>query len=157
MKLLLKRIAKQKTYTIGKLYVDGVYECDTLEDTDRGLSNNMTIEEIKKKKVYGQTAIQTGTYEINMDVVSPKFKNRSWAKPYNGKLPRLMNVPGYEGVLIHVGNKPEDTLGCLCVGQNKIKGQVVNSTATFHELMAKLVKAHDKGENISITIEEYLW
>ena len=139
------------------MYVDGVYECDTLEDTDRGLSNDMTIEEIKKKKVYGQTAIQTETYEINMDVVSPKFKNRSWAKPYNGKLPRLMNVSGYEGVLIHVGNKPEDTLGCLRVGQNKIKGQVVNSTATFHELMAKLVKAHDKGENISITIEEYLW
>ena len=52
MKLLLKRIAKQKTYTIGKLYIDGVYECDTLEDTDRGLSNDMTIEEIKKKKVY---------------------------------------------------------------------------------------------------------
>lgn len=139
------------------MYVDGVYECDTLEDTDRGLSNDMAIEEIKKKKVYGQTAIPTGTYEINMDVVSPKFKNRSWAKPYNGKLPRLMNVSGYEGVLIHVGNKPEDTLGCLCVGKNKIKGQVVNSTATFHELMAKLVKAHDKGENISITIEEYLW
>lgn len=139
------------------MYVDGVYECDTFEDTDRGLSNDMTIEEIKKKKVYGQTAIPTGAYEINMDVVSPKFKNRSWAKPYNGKLPRLMNVSGYEGVLIHVGNKPEDTLGCLCVSQNKIKGQVVNSTATFHELMAKLVKAHDKGENISITIEEYLW
>ena len=74
MKLLLKRIAKQKTYTIGKLYIDGVYECDTLEDTDRGLSDDMSIAEIKKKKVYGQTAIPTGTYEINMDVVSPKFK-----------------------------------------------------------------------------------
>lgn len=153
MKLLLKRIAKQKTYTIGKLYIDGVYECDTLEDTDRGLSDDMTIEEIKKKKVYGQTAIPSGTYEINMDVVSPKFKNRSWAKPYNGKLPRLMNVPGYEGVLIHVGNKPEDTLGCLLVGQNKIKGQVVNSTATFHELMEKLTEVHEIGEKISITIE----
>ena len=138
MKLLLKRIAKQKTYTIGKLYVDGVYECDTLEDTDRGLSDDMSVEEIKKKKVYGQTAIPTGTYEINMDVVSPKFKNRSWAKPYNG---------------IHVGNKPENTLGCLCVGQNKIKGQVVNSTATFHEMMEKLTEAHEKGEKISITIE----
>ena len=64
-----------------------------------------------------------------------------------------MNVPGYEGVLIHVGNKPEDTLGCLCVGQNKIKGQVVNSTATFHELMEKLTEVHEIGEKISITIE----
>ena len=153
MKLLLKRIAKQKTYTIGKLYVDSVYECDTIEDADRGLSNDMSIEEIKKKKVYGQTAIPTGTYEINMNIVSPKFKDRSWAKPYNGKLPRLMNVHGYEGVLIHVGNKPEDTLGCLLVGQNKIKGQVVNSTATFHELMGKLTDAHERGEKISITIE----
>ena len=113
----------------------------------------MTIEEIKKKKVYGQTAIPYGTYEVNMNVVSPKFKDRSWAKPYDGKLPRLMNVPGYEGVLIHVGNKPEDTLGCLLVGQNKIKGQVVNSTATFHELMEKLTEAHEIGEKISITIE----
>ena len=153
MKLLLKRIAKQKTYTIGKLYVDSVYECDTIEDADRGLSNDMSIEEIKKKKVYGQTAIPTGTYEINMNIVSPKFKDRSWAKPYNGKLPRLMNVHGYEGVLIHVGNKPEDTLGCLLVGQNKIKGQVVNSTATFHELMGKLTDAHERGEKISIRIE----
>lgn len=153
MKLLLKRIAKQKTYTIGKLYIDGVYECDTLEDTDRGLSDDMTIEEIKKKKVYGQTAIPYGTYEVNMNVVSPKFKDRSWATPYDGKLPRLMNVPGYEGVLIHVGNKPEDTLGCLLVGQNKIKGQVVNSTATFHELMEKLTEVHEIGEKISITIE----
>ena len=153
MKLLLKRIAKQKTYTIGKLYIDGVYECDTLEDTDRGLSNDMSIDEIKKKKEYGQTAIPTGSYEVTMNVVSPKFRNRSWAKPYNGKLPRLIDVPGYEGVLIHVGNKPEDTLGCLLVGQNKIKGQVVNSTATFHKLMEKLIEANEKNEKISITIE----
>ena len=153
MKLLLKRIAKQKTYTIGKLYIDGVYECDTLEDTDRGLSNDMSIDEIKKKKEYGQTAIPTGSYEVTMNVVSPKFKNRSWAKPYNGKLPRLIAVPGYEGVLIHVGNKSEDTLGCLLVGQNKIKGQVVNSTATFHKLMEKLTEANEKNEKIIITIE----
>ena len=153
MKLLLKRIAKQKTYTIGKLYIDGVYECDTLEDTDRGLSNDMSIDEIKKKKEYGQTAIPTGSYEVTMNVVSPKFKNRSWAKPYNGKLPRLIDVHGYEGVLIHVGNKPEDTLGCLLVGQNKIKGQVVNSTATFHKLMEKLTEANEKNEKIIITIE----
>ena len=61
-------------------------------------------------------------------MVSPKFKDRSWAKFCNGKLPRLLEVPGYNGVLIHVGNKPSDTLGCILVGYNKIKGQVVNST-----------------------------
>lgn len=150
MKLLLKRIAKLPTYTIGKLYIDGTYICDTLEDCDRNLKQSMTLSEIKSKKVYGQTAIPTGTYNISMDVISPKFKNRAWAKPYNGKLPRLLNVPGYEGVLIHVGNSAEDTLGCVLVGQNTIKGKVTNSTATFHKLMNILTKQKD---NITITIE----
>ena len=102
---------------------------------------------------YGETAIPTGTYKIDMDTVSPKFQNRAWAKPYNGKLPRLIDVKGYSGVLIHVGNKPEDTLGCILVGENKVKGQVINSTATFYELMTALLKAHKAGEEICITIE----
>lgn len=152
MKLTLKRTFKGPQYSIGKLYVNGVYECDTLEDTDRGLADNMSVDEIKAKKVYGETAIPTGTYKIDMNTVSPKFKDRSWAKFCGGKLPRLLNVKGYEGVLIHVGNKAEDTLGCILVGGNKIKGQVINSTATFQELYNKLLKAKVKGEEITITI-----
>ena len=101
MELKVKRKAFEKDYTIGKLYIDGVAYCDTLEDCDRGLTQDMPLEEIQAKKVYGKTAIPTGTYEIDMNTVSPKFKDRSWAKPYGGKLPRLVNVPGYEGVLIH--------------------------------------------------------
>lgn len=150
MELLLKRIAKKDTYTIGKLYVDGKYVADTLEDKDRGLRQDMSLEEIKKIKVYGQTAIPTGTYKIDMNTVSPKFKNRSWAKPWEGKLPRLRDVPGYEGVLLHVGNQAQDSLGCVLVGQNKVKGQVINSTATFSKLMSILLKDRD---NITITIE----
>lgn len=150
MELLLKRVAKKDTYTIGKLYVDGKYIADTLEDRDRGLRQDMSLEEIKKIKVYGQTAIPTGTYKIDMNTVSPKFKNRSWAKPWEGKLPRLINVPGYEGVLLHVGNQAQDSLGCVLVGQNKVKGQVINSTATFSKLMSILLKDRD---NITITIE----
>ena len=150
MELLLKRIAKKETYTIGKLYVDGKYIADTLEDKDRGLRQDMSLEEIKKIKVYGQTAIPTGTYKIDMNTVSPKFKNRSWAKPWEGKLPRLRDVPGYEGVLLHVGNQAQDSLGCVLVGQNKVKGQVINSTATFSKLMSILLKDRD---NITITIE----
>lgn len=150
MKLLLKRIAKKDTYTIGKLYVDGKYIADTLEDKDRSLRQDMSLEEIKKIKVYGQTAIPTGTYKIDMNTVSPKFKNRSWAKPWEGKLPRLRDVPGYEGVLLHVGNQAQDSLGCVLVGQNKVKGQVINSTATFSKLMSILLKDRD---NITITIE----
>jgi hypothetical protein len=153
MKLLLRRIFKGPSYTIGKLFINGVYECDTLEDQDRGLTSQMSLEEIKAKKVYGVTAIPTGTYSINMTTVSPKFKDRAWAKPYKGILPRLENVKGYEGVLIHVGNKAEDTLGCILVGENKVKGQVINSTATFYELMTVLLKAQSAGEVIELTIE----
>ena len=153
MKLLLDRIYKGPNYTIGKLYINGVYECDTLEDVDRGLTSQMLLDEIKSKKIYGNTAIPTGTYIVNMNTVSPKFKDRAWAKPYKGILPRLEKVLGYEGVLIHVGNDQEATSGCILVGENKIKGQVINSTATFHELMTVLLKAYKANEVIELTIK----
>ena len=149
MNITLKRIAKLPDYTIGKLYIDGVYICDTLEDTDRELTQTMPLEELQDKKIYGKTAIPTGTYKVSMNIISPKFRNKSWAKQWNGKLPRLLNVPGYEGVLIHVGNKPEDSLGCILVGENKVKGQVINSVNTFKRLMDVLSNA--KSE-IVITI-----
>lgn len=153
MKLTLKRTFKGPQYTIGKLYVNGVYECDTLEDTDRGLNETQSLLEIQSKKVYGQTAIPYGTYKIDMTTVSPKFKDRAWAKPYKGILPRLENVKGYEGVLIHVGNKAEDTLGCILVGRNRIKGSVVESTECFYKLMSVLLGASKVGEDIYITVE----
>ena len=149
MKLLLKRIAKRDTYTIGKLYIDGKYFSDTLEDPDRGLTNSMSREQVAKIKVYGETAIPTGTYNIDMNTISAKFKNRSWASPYKGKIPRLQNVPGYEGVLIHPGTTSKDTLGCILVGKNTSKGMITQSQATFHQLMSVLTK----GTNITITIE----
>lgn len=148
-----KRIFSNDTYSIGHLTVDGVYECDVLEDTDRGLTSDMPEELIKLKKVYGKTAIPKGEYLIDMNTVSPKFKDRSWAKFCDGKLPRLRDVRGFEGVLIHVGNKPEDTLGCLLVGYNKIKGQVINSTEAFTKLYGKMDAAHKRGERITIIIE----
>ena len=154
MELKVIRKAKAPEYTIGKLYVDGIYVCDTLEDCDRGLTQDMPLEEIKAKKVYGKTAIPTGTYEIDMNTVSPKFEKRSWAKPFGGKLPRLVNVPGYEGVLIHVGNTSESTSGCLLVGKNSVKGMVTDSSRTFISLMSKyLLPAKLRGEKITLTIE----
>ena len=153
MNITIKRIFKGDKYTIGKLYVNGIYECDTLEDTDRGLTEDSPLSEIQSKKVYGETAIPTGTYKIDMNTVSPKFKDRSWAKFCGGKLPRLIDVPGYSGVLIHVGNKPADTLGCILVGDNKIKGQVINSTSIFQELYSLMLKAKVAGEEITVTIE----
>ena len=149
MKLLLKRIAKMEKYTIGKLYIDGKYFSDTLEDTDRNLTSTMSKDEIVKVKVYGKTAIPTGTYVVDMNTVSPKFGKRSWAQPYEGKVPRLQDVPGYEGVLIHPGNTADDTSGCILVGRNKVKGQVVESQNTFHSLMNILKRDND----ITITIE----
>lgn len=153
MELKLIRKYKTKNYCIGHLYINGIYECDTLEDTDRGLTEDSPLSEIQSKKVYGETAIPTGTYKIDMNTVSPKFKDRSWAKFCGGKLPRLIDVPGYSGVLIHVGNKPADTLGCILVGDNKIKGQVINSTSTFQEIYSLMLKAKVAGEEITVTIE----
>lgn len=153
MELKVKRRFKAANYTIGSLYVNGVKECDTIEDTDRGLDNNMPLSVIQTKKIYGKTAIPTGTYEINMNNVSPKFKDRSWAKICDGKLPLLRDVRGFTGILIHVGNKPEDTSGCILVGENKIKGQVINSTQTFAKLYTKMKEADKRGEHINITIE----
>lgn len=153
MELFLERKYKKSNYTIGNLYIDGEFFCSTLEDKDRNLNSNMTEEQIRSKKVYGETSIPIGIYTIDMNTVSPKFRSKSWAKPYGGKLPRLLNVKGFEGVLIHVGNTIKDTLGCILVGENKVKGQVINSTVTFNKLMKILLEASLKGETIILTIK----
>ena len=154
MRLTLQRIAKKETYTIGRLYVDGIYFCDTVEDKDRGLKSHHPLEQIKKSKVYGETAIPMGTYTIDMDKVSPKFIGRSWAKPYGGKIPRLRSVPGFEGILIHPGNTAADCLGCILVGINDKVGRVSDSQKTFKRLMDDyLIPAHERGETITITIQ----
>lgn len=153
MKLYMKRI-KRSTYCISHLYIDGVYFCDVCEDADRGLTQDMPLAEIKKRKVYSKTAIPTGTYKIAMNIVSPKFAQRA---PYKslcgGRVPRLLNVPGYEGILIHIGNSATQSAGCLLVGQNTVVGKVMNSTETFKKLYKKLKEAADRGEIITITIE----
>lgn len=150
MKLTLKRINKADNYTEGKLYIDGEYIADTIEDCDRGLTQEMSVSEIESKKVYGETAIPIGTYQITLDIVSPKFKDRSWAQFCEGKLPRLLDVPGFEGVLIHVGNDPtKDSLGCVLVGEKSIDGYISNSAVTFKKVYEKLQEATDQ---ITITI-----
>lgn len=152
MKLELKRIKLPK-YTIGRLSIDGEYFCDTLEDVDRGLTQTTPIATIKKKKVYGQTAIPTGTYEITMQVTSPRFSKRTFYWNFcKGKLPRLLNVPGFDGILIHIGNTAKDTEGCILVGKNTKVGAVMNSTETFKKLYKKLQEANKHGEKITITI-----
>ena len=143
MELELRRIARKETYTIGKLSIDGKDFCDTIEDRDRGLSQEMPEHKIKEITVYGQTAIPTGRYKVDMNTVSLRFKERSWAKPYDGKLPRLIGVPGFEGVLIHPLNTAQESSGCIGPGINSIVGRVMNSTTTFHNLMKRLLAAKD--------------
>lgn len=140
LNIRIDRIAKKSTYTIGKLYLNGVYFCDTLEDTDRGLTQGMPLQKIKDLKIKGATAIPKGKYKVTMNVVSPKFSKRATYQFCQGKLPRLLNVDGYEGVLIHIGNTAKDTEGCILVGQNKVVGQVINSTVTFKKLYAEMLK-----------------
>lgn len=145
MEIVLNRKWKKPNYTIGTLSIDGKYFCETLEDTDRGLKDTMNIGEIKTIKKPHITAIPTGTYQVTLNVVSPKFGSRKFYKEVcNGKVPRLLNVKGFDGVLIHSGNKAEDTDGCILVGRNKVVGQVINSQATFRELYKILSSSKDK-------------
>ena len=137
MKLELIRIANRPTYCIGKLYIDGVWFCDTIEDTDRGLNDSMSVDEILKKKIKGETAIPTGIYKIEI-TYSPKYKRM---------MPLLIGVKGYSGVRIHSGNTSKDTEGCLLVGRNTKVGMVTDSRNTYQRLFAKLQNAKD------ITIE----
>lgn len=133
--ITLKRIARKAGYTIGRLSVDGKYVCDTLEDADRGLSQDDKYRDLARKKVKGQTAIPTGTYRVALNMVSPRFGGKPFYKTVcGGCLPRLMDVPGFEGVLIHCGNTAADTEGCILVGENRIVGQVVNSKETFKKV-----------------------
>lgn len=153
MEIKVKRIAKKEAYTIGKMYVDGAYVCDTLEDKDRGLTSNMSVAQICGVKVHGETAIPTGRYLVDMKTVSPRFGGRAQYQFCKGRLPRLCNTPGYQGVLIHIGNTAKDTDGCILVGENKEKGKVLNSKATFNRLYLRLAIADKRGEQIWITIE----
>lgn len=127
LKLTVDRKYRKADYTIGILYVNGKRFCETLEDTVRDLE--------KEAKVPGKTAIPFGTYTIDMNTISPRFKERSWAKLFNGIVPRLKDVPYFEGVLIHPGNTADSTSGCLLVGRNTIKGALTESQKTYIALM----------------------
>lgn len=150
MELKLKRIAKKPYYTIGKMYIDGKYFCDTIEDTDRGLSSLMKEAMIIAKKIKHKTAIPTGRYVVDMRTVSPRFGAQAFYKDVcGGRVPRLQGVKGFDGVLIHCGNTAEDSSGCIVVGYNTVKGMVTNSKATFRRLYKIIAKA----DSVFLTIE----
>ncbi|MDR2950724.1 MAG: DUF5675 family protein [Prevotella sp.] len=144
MKIELKRIYKCAKYTIGHLFIDGEYFCDTIEDCDRGLDDSMSLEQIKAKKIYAETAIPTGIYTVSIGIVSPKFSQKPFYKEFcDGRVPRLLNVKGFDGILMHIGLNERSSAGCIIVGENKIKGQVINSQATFERFYEKLKEVTD--------------
>lgn len=153
MEIILKRVAFNPSYTIGHLSIVGnTFTCDTLEDTNRDLNKDGKFDN-GEVKIHGSTCIPFGRYKVNMDTVSPRFSMREQYTFCKGIVPRLENVPSFDGVLIHIGNKPEDTEGCILVGENKIKGQVINSTETFKKLYSILNVVNKRKEDIYITIQ----
>ena len=154
LELLLDRKYKKETYTIGNLYVDGEWFCNTLEDKDRGLKSSMSLEEINEAKVYAETAIPAGRYKVTMDVVSPKYNRVKWYKDnFGGRMPRLENVKGFSGILIHSGTTAADSAGCIIVGLNKKKGNVLDSRSTFQKLWKILEEARKAGKTIYLTVQ----
>ena len=141
MKLKLKRICFKDTYTIGRLYIDDKYFCDTLEDKNRDLNKNGKFDN-GEVKVYSETCIPFGTYDIKL-TYAPKFKR---------ELPWIQNVPSFSGILIHRGTTSKNTLGCVLVGENKIVGKLINS-ASYEIKLVKLIKeAITKGDKVTIEI-----
>ena len=143
MEIKVKRITPiDYPYTIGKMYIDGEYFCDTLEDRVRDINKHGKFDN-GEVKVAGETAIPYGRYQVVVNM-SPRFKR---------ELPRLLNVPNFEGILIHRGNTDKDSSGCILVGENKVKGKVINSTPYEQKLVSTLKDVQNKGEEIWITIE----
>lgn len=132
---------------------NNVVTSDTLEDTDRGLTSDMSLFTIKAKKIFGKTAIPKGRYKVILSV-SPKFKDRPWAKKYNGLVPEILGVKGFTAIRIHPGTDENSTDGCPIVGENKVKGKVINSVASYYKLMDNFIMpAWNSKEDIYITIK----
>lgn len=132
--MTLTRIAKRKTYTIGRLEIDGTYVCDTLEPEWRNLK--------RKHKVKGRTAIPEGRYPVVI----------TWSPKFGQWLPLLLHVPLFEGIRIHAGNTEADTAGCILPGENRKAGHVIGSTRYVRLLKQRIVEAKERGEGVWITI-----
>lgn len=156
MELRLIRKYIKENYTIGHLYEmrNGVeyYICDVIEDKVRDLNRDGDLNDKGEQKIPSQTAIPYGRYEVLL-TVSPAFKNKTWAKKYNGIVPLINNVPHFSGIRIHPGSSADSSAGCLIVGMNTKRGMVTNSVAMYDKLMSQfLIPAIDRGEHIYINI-----
>ena len=142
MKLRLRRRYLGLEYTIGSLFIDGVYLCDTIEDKVRDYNQDGDLNDPGEEKVFGETAIPYGFYEIDL-TMSPKFKRL---------LPIILNVKHFTGIRIHRGNTAKDSHGCPLVGENKAKGKVLNSTKYEMLIVEAMLKAIRNQENMTIEV-----
>lgn len=136
MELKLIRKNNTRDYCEGRLYIDGSYYCDTLEDTCRVIRNF-------RDKIVGRTAIPTGRYKVCW-TKSPKFRRY---------LPEIFEVPWFSGIRIHAGNSAEDTRGCILVGRKHHDGYLTASKATLEQLCMKISSAIVRGEPVSIEVK----
>lgn len=141
MKLRLERLWPKETYTIGRLYINNEFFCNTLEDRIVDKNKNGIFDN-GEKKVYGESAIPYGTYNIIYN----------WSPKFGRNLPRLLNVPHFEGILIHSGNTAADSAGCILVGKNSAVGRLSESRYTSDCLNKKIEEAQKRGEPITISI-----
>jgi hypothetical protein len=122
--------------TLGSLYIDGIFECFTLEDKDRHLESG-------GQKIPGETAIPKGRYQVIID-----YSNR-----FQEMMPHILSVPDFEGIRIHPGNTDADTHGCILVGQVKSSDSVLSSRLAYAAFLKKLKSAIDRKEYVEITIK----
>lgn len=148
MEIRIDRAWKKKGYTISRVYLDGVRFgdgrkwCNALEDEDRGLTCDMSVDEVLERKVYGQTAIPTGRYRVTM----------SWSPKFKKMMPLLNAVKGFTGVRIHSGNSRLDTEGCVLLGENDKVGWISNSRYWTTMMTGIISAAIERGENVYIKV-----
>jgi len=142
MEILITRKQKNKTCTTGELSINGVFECYTLEDTDRSLQQQMPLQDLLSIKIFAQTAIPAGRYQVVI----------SFSERFQQYMPLLLSVPGFEGVRIHPGNDASNTEGCILVGQTLQENFIGNSRAAYRSLLPK-IRAVEQTEKIYITIK----
>lgn len=144
MNLRLVRQIFTAQSTIGQLYVNGTFQCWTLEDIDRELTSDMPPDMIAGVKVHGRTAIPRGTYRVVVD----------YSQKYERNMPRLLSVPGFTGIRIHSGNNQFHTEGCILVGVSHGENEIYNSRQAYRALFNRINPAHVTGETIFISVEK---
>ena len=146
MKLTLDRRDDDGTTTVGELYIDGAWQCFTLEDTHR------------EEKLQGETRIPAGTYEIELRTVGGFHARYDKFYDFHRGMLQLRDVPGFEYILIHTGNYHTNTKGCILVGQGRAKANgtsmVTQSRAAYQEFYPKVAAALLAGEPVTIEIIE---